>query len=66
MPDEINTQHRNERYLPGVRLPRSLRASDSIEETLRDADVVVMGVPSLGFRAVLEEVKRHSRHGCQS
>jgi glycerol-3-phosphate dehydrogenase (NAD(P)+) len=58
---EINTDHKNERYLPGVRLPRSLRASDSIEKTLRDADVVVMGVPSLGFRAVLEEVKRHLR-----
>ena len=58
---EINAQHRNERYLPGVRLPRSLGASDSIEETLRDADVVVMGVPSIGFRAVLEEVKRHLR-----
>lgn len=58
---EINAEHKNERYLPGVRLPRSLRASDSIEETLRDADVVVMGVPSIGFRAVLEEVKRHLR-----
>ena len=58
---EINADHRNERYLPGVRLPRSLRASDSIEETLRNADVVVMGVPSIGFRAVLEEVKRHLR-----
>ena len=44
-----------------MRLPRSLRASDSIEETLRNADVVVMGVPSIGFRAVLEEVKRHLR-----
>jgi glycerol-3-phosphate dehydrogenase (NAD(P)+) len=58
---EINTQHKNERYLPRVRLPRSLRASDSIEETIRDADVVVVRVPSIGFRAVLEEVKRHLR-----
>ena len=26
---EINAEHKNERYLPGVRLPRSLRASDN-------------------------------------
>ncbi len=58
---EINAEHTNERYLPGTRLSLALRASDSIEETIRDADVVVMGVPSVGFRAVLEEVKRHLR-----
>ncbi len=58
---EINEQHTNERYLPGSGLPASLRASDSVDETVRDADVVVMGVPSLGFRAVLEEVRRTLR-----
>lgn len=58
---EINEQHTNERYLPGAQLPDSLRATDSIEEAIRDADLVVMGVPSVGFRAVLEEVRRHLR-----
>jgi glycerol-3-phosphate dehydrogenase (NAD(P)+) len=58
---EINEQHTNGRYLPDVALPRPLSASDSIEETVRNADVVVMAVPSIGFRAVLEEVKRHLR-----
>ena len=58
---EINEKHTNERYLPGASLPVPLRATDSIEQAIRDADVVVMGVPSVGFRAVLEEVKRHLR-----
>ena len=58
---EINEQHTNERYLPKGDLPASLHASDSIEETVRSADVVVMGVPSVGFRGVLEEVKKHLR-----
>lgn len=58
---EINEQHTNQSYLPNADLPASLRATDSIEEAIRDADVLVMGVPSLGFRAVLEEVRRWLR-----
>jgi glycerol-3-phosphate dehydrogenase (NAD(P)+) len=59
--DEINREHRNERYLPGYALPDTLRATASLEEAVRDADVVIMGVPSHGFRAVLEEVRGHIR-----
>jgi len=59
--EEINSRHSNERYLPGAKLPDRLRASNSIAETVRDADVVVMGIPSQNFRSVLEEVKVHIR-----
>ncbi len=59
--DEIQREHTNGRYLPGNRLPRDLRATADIEEAVRDADVVVMGVPSHGFRGTLEEVARHVR-----
>jgi len=58
---EINEQHTNERYLPGTSLPRTLVATDSIEEAVRDADLVAMGVPSHGLRAVLAEVKKFLR-----
>ena len=53
--DEINTKHTNERYLSGFTLPDALRASSSLDETVAAADVVVMAVPSHGFRAVLAE-----------
>ncbi len=58
---EINEQHTNECYLPRTPLPRALLATDSIEEAVRDADLVVMGVPSHGLRAVLAEVKKFLR-----
>jgi glycerol-3-phosphate dehydrogenase (NAD(P)+) len=58
---EVNEQRSNARYLPGARLPRSLRATASIEEAVRDADVIAVGVPSHGQRAVLEEVRKHIR-----
>ncbi|MFN9162144.1 MAG: NAD(P)H-dependent glycerol-3-phosphate dehydrogenase [Alphaproteobacteria bacterium] len=59
--DEINTKHTNERYLPGARLTLDLRATTSIEEAVRDADVVIMGVPSQAMRETAREVGRHIR-----
>src|SRR5436189_6008041 len=52
--DQIATTHTSE-YLGDSQLPERLRATASLEEALRDADVVVMGVPSHGFRDVLDE-----------
>jgi glycerol-3-phosphate dehydrogenase (NAD(P)+) len=55
--DEINKNHSNEKYLPNAKLTSTLLASTSIEETVRDADVVVVGVPSQSFRQVLQDAK---------
>jgi glycerol-3-phosphate dehydrogenase (NAD(P)+) len=54
--DEVNTRHTNERYLPGYRVAPEIRATASLEEAVREADVVVMGVPSHGMRDVLKQV----------
>lgn len=59
--EEINARHSNERYLPGAILPDRLRATHDVGEAVREADVVVMGIPSQNFRAVLEDVKQHIR-----
>jgi glycerol-3-phosphate dehydrogenase (NAD(P)+) len=56
--DEVNRQHTNERYLAGYRIADSVRATSDLEEAVREADVVVMGVPSHGMREVLGEVAR--------
>lgn len=59
--DEINKFHRNEKYLPGAALTKSIVASNSIKTVVEDADVLVMGVPAQSFRHVLEEAKPHIR-----
>lgn len=59
--NEINNHHTNQRYLPNAKLTRSLKASNSIKETVETADVVVMGIPSQNFRELLEEAKPHIR-----
>ena len=58
---EINDHNSNEKYLPGAKLHNSLKASNSIKDTVSDADVIVMGVPSQSLRMVLTEAKPHIR-----
>jgi glycerol-3-phosphate dehydrogenase (NAD(P)+) len=59
--EEINREHVNGRYMPGVALPPDLRATHSVEEAVQQADLVVMGVPSHGFRSMLGEVAKSIR-----
>jgi glycerol-3-phosphate dehydrogenase (NAD(P)+) len=59
--DTVNRDHRNPAYLGERDLSRELRASASLEETVAGADVVVMAVPSQGFREVLTEAAPHVR-----
>ena len=58
---EINDRHSNSAYLPGLALHPALRATDSLAEAVACADVVVMGVPSHGFRTTLAEAVPHLR-----
>ena len=51
----IATGHENPEYLAGYALPETLRATPDLSEAVRDAEVVVMAVPSHGYRAVLAE-----------
>jgi glycerol-3-phosphate dehydrogenase (NAD(P)+) len=51
--DQINCEHRNDKYLAGMSLHPELRATTSLEEALRHCDVLVMGVPSHSFRETL-------------
>jgi glycerol-3-phosphate dehydrogenase (NAD(P)+) len=58
---EINQRRSNERYLPGCRLSRKLRATEALDEAVSTADVVVLGVPSQAMRQTAAEVREHIR-----
>ena len=59
---DINENHRNSRYLGNdVELSDTLRATTDFAEAAECADVVVMGVPSHGFRGVLTELASQLR-----
>src|SRR3546814_6431135 len=59
--ESINTDGENRKYLPGIKLPSALRATNDMAEVVAGADVLVMGVPSHSFRSVLKEARSHLR-----
>ncbi len=50
MARDINTDHVNHDYLPGIELPAGLTATSDVEIALRGADAVVCAVPSQALR----------------
>ncbi|MGY4517501.1 NAD(P)H-dependent glycerol-3-phosphate dehydrogenase [Lysobacter sp. HA18] len=55
----IDTTHENPRYLPGVVLPDALRATTDLATALRDADLVLVVVPSHAFAETLRALAPH-------
>lgn len=54
---EINRTHHNKRYLKGFELSPELVATNDLHQAATDASVIVMGVPSHGYRDVLVQMK---------
>lgn len=63
--DEINTQHRNERYLPGISLPKTLQATTSLSPTslspaslspATPLDLLLIAVPAQQTRKTLRQI----------
>ncbi len=50
--DDIRQTGRNDRYLPGIDLPREIILEPEIARAVAGADCVVVAVPSKGFRDV--------------
>ncbi len=51
----IRETHENPDYLPGIELPARITATDSAEEALRGADLVVLATPSQSLRENLTQ-----------
>jgi len=59
--ERITTDHANPDYLPGFALPEELRATADLESAVSEADLLVVGVPTRGFRDVLEAARKSVR-----
>ncbi len=57
----VNVEHANSAYLPGFGLAPELSATADLAEAVCEADLLVVGVPTSGFRAVMEEAARAMR-----
>ncbi|CAN5361393.1 NAD(P)H-dependent glycerol-3-phosphate dehydrogenase [soil metagenome] len=59
--EKINATHANPDYLSEFELPTELWATSSLPDAVSAADVIVMAVPSHGFREVAREAAPHIR-----
>ena len=57
--EAINTRHENSSYLPGIPLAPHVRATNSLQEALEGADVVVLATPSHATREVMLNALPH-------
>jgi len=53
----VTEDHANPGYLPGCRLPAELTATSDLDEAVSSADLLLVGVPTSGFRAVLDQAR---------
>ncbi|MFI5041073.1 MAG: NAD(P)H-dependent glycerol-3-phosphate dehydrogenase [Acidimicrobiales bacterium] len=57
----VEEEHANPDYLTGFALSPELRATADLEQAVAHADLVIVGVPTQGFRQVLEDARPHIR-----
>jgi glycerol-3-phosphate dehydrogenase (NAD(P)+) len=53
----IDKERENKKYLPGILLPKELKISSNVEESIADSDMIVVAVPTQQIRSVLEAFK---------
>ncbi len=56
--EAIAARHENPRYLPGLRLPGGIFVRPRIEQAVENVGLVVIAVPTVGFRAVVGHLSR--------
>ena len=55
--DVINRTHENVKYLPGIRLPTNLHANPSIEDTVKDASLLIFNLPHQFILKTCQQMK---------
>jgi glycerol-3-phosphate dehydrogenase (NAD(P)+) len=59
LPERIAAEGENTPYLPGFSIPQGLKFSNDMGEALKDADLVLLAVPSSFMRAVTAQAAPH-------
>lgn len=57
----VNEEHTNPTYLSGLSLSHEMSATSELSDAVSDADLLFIGVPTTGFRSVLEQARPHVR-----
>jgi len=59
--DEINQTHSNLQYLPNIKLPSHIQATQSLAQLLSQCDVIILATPSQALAKILSQLKNQRR-----
>ena len=54
--NEIQNKRENTKYLPGIKIPTNVIADHSLENVIRDTEIIIMTVPSEFLREITKEI----------
>ncbi|MFC4617820.1 NAD(P)H-dependent glycerol-3-phosphate dehydrogenase [Camelliibacillus cellulosilyticus] len=57
--DEINRDHRNEKYLPGIDLPDTITGTTDMAAAIAEVDYILLVTPTKSMRDVLANLRIH-------
>lgn len=57
--NEINEKHTNSKYLEDIAVNPAVKATLNIEESVKDADIICIAVPSIAIATVVDQIKHH-------
>ncbi|MDO5792699.1 MAG: NAD(P)H-dependent glycerol-3-phosphate dehydrogenase [Turicibacter sp.] len=60
--NDINQNHQNSRFFADLKLPSSLVATTNLKEALKDAQMILLSVPTKVIRAVLKSINQELDH----
>ena len=58
--EEVRSSGRNERFLPGIEVPRELTLESNLSQAIPGAECIVVAVPSKAFREVTSKLGSYS------
>ncbi len=53
--ETINTKNENKQYLPGTILPKTIKATNALEEAASNADIIITAIPSQLLRNIAKD-----------
>ena len=61
--DDINLNHKNSFYFGNeITLSSSIKATSDIKDAIKDAEIIILSVPTIAMRDVLNQIKNSLDH----
>ncbi|MDP8265122.1 MAG: NAD(P)H-dependent glycerol-3-phosphate dehydrogenase [Candidatus Aceula lacicola] len=57
---KVRKTRKNQKFLPGISIPKKIILLDSLEDALENSDLIVLAVPSQFLKPILKKIKKNN------